>query len=344
DAFPTITGGMVVTGKKDSKPLIITVTPNSPPQVVSFQGGSYNRPYSIIESYDGNYLLGGLSNDGNGAFIIKITPGGTVLWRNIYSALLQVAGSKRLVALTQLIENADHTISAVGYGASDNLDPGSALGVFMKLSATGEPLSSYSFVTRGLDGFINDIYPRMYETGNQLMISTEEFDTTTGTVQPVLINPEKLGDYCKAFAFTPTVMAMQFSTTTGGTPVTLGVVPAATHPVIVTQNATGGLSVKDLCGLTATSLDVLGSDKGITLQPNPVSANGEVTVKWSHSQLPNGSILLYDVAGRLVKQINVTQGSQATFSTTNLQPGMYMCQLVNAANEKVATQKLLVTE
>lgn len=349
DAFARTTGGgIIITGKNDSKPVVITVPgDNSPVQVVTYEGGMYNRPFSIIKTYDDNYLMAGLSTEGDGAFVMKLAPGGAVLWANDYTALLQTEQNKTLTAITQLIENADHTISAVGYGGSSTGPGNQVLGVYMKLGEMGQPLSAYSFITTGgSQAFINDVYPRMYETsGSALMISTEEYDTTAAHSDAVLLNPAVLPDYCKANSFTPTVTAKVLTAHVSGSLFAERALPTVAHPVITTQNSTATFMAKDLCGVAiGTGVNDVAAATEVSLMPNPVQANGEVTVKWGDSQLPNGSILLYDVAGRLIKQINVTQGSQATFSTTNLQPGMYMCQLVNAANEKVATQKLLVTE
>ncbi|HRG89496.1 MAG TPA: T9SS type A sorting domain-containing protein, partial [Chitinophagales bacterium] len=254
---------------------------------------------------------------------------------------------QRLSAITQLVENADHTLTAVGYAGGDNGTVTSCLGVNMKLSEDGDVLSAYSHIIKTANpAFYNDVYPHLYETvGNKLLISTEEHDTTAGYSQPILIDPAAMSDYCMANPFTPIIKNLtDYIVESTNSPFSEITMPAITHPTIYTQNITATLNLKDLCGVPLnTYLDEVSADSDMKLIPNPTQANSNVSVSWDGTELVYATVQLYDVSGRLVKQVNVTKGNQSILNLSQLQPGMYVCRLVNSNGELVAVRKLMVT-
>lgn len=349
DALATSNGGMVLACKDNQRPAIITVTPNQPTQILSISGGFYHRPYSIIKTYDNNYLLAGMASDsGNVAFALKITPTGTIVWNRFYKGVLQTTGNQRLSAITQLVENADHTLTAVGYAGGDNGTVTSCLGVIMKLSEDGDVLSAYSHVIKTSNpAFYNDVYPHLYETvGNKLLISTEEHDTTAGYSQPILIDPAAMSNYCMANPFTPIIRNLtDYIVVSTNSPFSEITMPTITHPTVYTQNITTTLNLKDLCGVPlSTYLDEVSANGDMKLIPNPTQVNSNVSVSWDATELAYATVQLYDVSGRLVKQVNVTNGNQSILNLSQLQPGIYVCRLVNSNGELVAVRKLMITE
>ena len=71
--------------------------------------------------------------------------------------------------------------------------------------------------------------------------------------------------------------------------------------------------------------------------PNPASENVTISIKKTSE---NASIVMFDVMGRMVKQIAFGAKKEIQFSVGNLQPGIYYLKI--SEGKKQTTKKLIV--
>ena len=75
-----------------------------------------------------------------------------------------------------------------------------------------------------------------------------------------------------------------------------------------------------------------------TVFPNPMLT--ETTISISEN-IENGQLLIYDVSGKLVKQIAFS-GTELKLEKENLSSGVYSFTVSDQQNKKISTGKLLV--
>lgn len=78
----------------------------------------------------------------------------------------------------------------------------------------------------------------------------------------------------------------------------------------------------------------------VLIVPNPFSS--QTTIQ-SSIALENGSLLVYNSIGQLMKTINNINGQQITFSRDNLPGGLYFAHLMQD-NKSIGSQKLVITD
>lgn len=344
DAEPTANGGMIVIGKEDSDPVITCITPTgSVDWVMHYSCGPYNRAYSIVRISDGNYLVGGLysinygGGAGNQAFLMKISPSGSIIWANRYAGTVDSAKSDILSGFTQLGENPDGSIRAIGF-SSGEFNPTYHTEITVSLSNSGQPQSAY-YYNHVSDYW--DIQQRMYKGADgRFRISSMEPDGSYNS-SAMLIDPDRFADYCNAHSFTVIATTMPAITNLSTARLTVKTNPAtATNPTITAQDITPLIATKLLCGITG--IEKTEAAGGISLSPNPASSSDMITLKWSENTRPS-EIKLSDVSGRLVKEINAPVGNEISFDANALLPGLYFVS-IPAGQKNTVVKKLLVTE
>ena len=90
-------------------------------------------------------------------------------------------------------------------------------------------------------------------------------------------------------------------------------------------------------------LDVIANQNAISLYPNPV--NNELNVTFEANQKSNGTVNLYDINGRLItlKDSDICSGlNNLTLNTEVLKPGLYVVELM--VNGEVVTRKKIAKE
>ena len=339
DAEPTPDNGMIIVGKNDTAPVIVCLDSNGyGVWVVQYGNGYYNRPYSITHTNDNNYLVGGLLMDIHqtenlGAWLIKISPAGTILWKKRYSAVDSIRG------FLQLIENQDGTIAATDVNFNSVIREG---GIdFLTLDANGEVLSAYSYPLDTV--MIAAIAARIYKTQDGLAkLSSIEVNNTTGYYQPMLMDPAKLSTYCEAHSFTVITDTMPAVTNLPSNVFTQLSLPSPSHPNITSRDTTATVGSKDLCFVSGIE-KLSGVAADILLTPNPASGADIITMKWQN-ELPVNRILITDLNGRIVKQIIITGTGEVSFGINSLTPGLYMAEVLDSNNEKLGVKKLMVVD
>ncbi len=339
DAVPADNKGMVVLGKDQSYPVIARIDSNGTTGWMTYfstGSGNYDRPYSIIRTSDGNYLIGGLhSNSSSTAFqawMMKLNSSGSILWGKRYSGS---ASGQPFSGLLQLMENPDGSITASGY-IGDPFDPSDYAAV-VTFDSSGQPLSAYSYP---LATPFRDIHSRIYKASDGLLkISTGE-QNLSGGFGSILINPSGLSSYCKASSFSLTTTNIPAVTYRSNNAYTTETLPVPTHPTITMRDTAITITNKELCSFTAVKeVSIANSFK---LFPNPVCSSGEVALQWNSIELPVEQILLYDVSGRLVKQLNSSSTGSISFSLSDMLPGMYFVHAMSKEQKTLSIEKLLV--
>ncbi len=340
-------GGYLVAGKNEGNPIEIFFDANgSVTGTNQYSNGFYNRPYSVISTSDGNYLIGGLIQNpipGQyiGGFLRKVTPTGTELWSRRYSGTVDAASQTKLDGFIQIVENADHTISALSsdfeqftasahYSAIVNFDSAGHV-----IYATAQPAD-----------MVNYEYPKLFLLpGWQVRMSAYDYDSSTMTSHPMLIAPDWMSRstyYCKSHSFTVTESTMPTSTPVAITFTTQSL-PAPSHPSITTHDTTLAITTKALCSAT-TGMGTEPKQIALSLSPNPASTADVVSIKWESHQFTISEILLRDFSGRVLKRIQPDGKNEVSFAIDNLSAGLYSVEVWNNTNEKAGVKKLVISQ
>src|ERR1043165_3085429 len=175
---------IIIIGKEDGKPILTWFTPNDTiPHAIKYSNGHYCRPFSIIQCSDGNYVVGGLSaNLGTmgemKAWLMKLDTTGVIVWAKEYTGLIDSVKQCYIASISQIVENADHTFTTVGFGRNNLANMFSTHATIMTLSADGQPLSAYGYPVTGTIVTGSDVYPRIYKDQHgEPCISTDEYDS-----------------------------------------------------------------------------------------------------------------------------------------------------------------------
>jgi len=152
----------------------------------SYGGDGDDQPYALLESHDGNFVIGGSSNSGTTGnknssnkrgtdfWMLKIDPLGELVWQNTYNI-----GNVDL--LTSLVENKDYSLLLGGYAQSEAIDAkkkdseGINDYIVIKTNADGEEKWRQSVGSNG-----EDVLRKAVETrdGGYLLAGTSKGDVS----------------------------------------------------------------------------------------------------------------------------------------------------------------------
>ncbi len=340
DAVNTGDGGVIIVGGTNAGsvitgPVVARISPNGILDWVIRFNDSTTDSYAtaVAAANDGNYLVCGIFGAANtntqGGFIMKITPQGSILWRRKF---VPGVGGYKNVTFERMEENADGTLVLIGTG---ELNTG-YVRALVSLSATGELMAS-----RGISLASNlGSMARLYKTSEEVILGDMYYNVQDSINTDVLIKLPLAAGHCVAVDF---VVAEKDTSRLIAKPTNMFASQAMEAPVNLaggTHDTTLAFTSRNLCTTTALA-DVETSSIQFSITPNPVLAGGAVTLNVA-ANTAIGQMQLYDVSGKLVKQVPTVGSGTIVLNTTGLNAGVYLVHLLTREGENAAVKKLIV--
>lgn len=337
DAVPVDDTSMVVVGaagnNANSGPLILKISNNGVIDwSIHYTDGNSTCPTSIYKSRSGHFIVTGfyISKDRvvEGGFVMKIDAAGNVVWRKKFVATTW----QMLMRFKRVMENEEGDIIVAGeangyYGLTR---------IITHLNYNGDVLSCKGIRYDDAYGGATNMF-KLINTTDGIILSDLYFNRQDSIVYSVLLDVTRPSAMCYSSDF----YIAEVADTITNLPAAINVQPAI-PPIDINNTAEDAnvvVYVRDYCESTL-SVNDLKNDVDFTLSPNPVGKGALVTVS-SPGTNPVNSVAVYDIHGRLVKQLSGVKSGRVEVETSGLQSGLYTVMLNGSSR---AVKKLVVTE
>ncbi|MFI5134533.1 MAG: T9SS type A sorting domain-containing protein [Chitinophagales bacterium] len=295
-------------------------------------GGHFDMGTSVQQTTDSGYVIAGVTQfslTGQHAFLIKTDGNGALQWSKAYGT--NDASSDATASSVQQTTDGGYIftgyISNFGAGGDDYF--------LVKTNASGDTLWTKAY------GSSEDDDPNFVRQTNDLgyIIGGVTLGFELGGEHLYLVKTDASGntpcaEYNTGTAIDPDITFDQHETNTIESSV--GIQSNFT-PVV----STGGVAI-NLCGNIGIH-ELSNSSADVNVHPDPFSDQATVTISPSSLNLQQDVFVMYDVMGKEVRRINLTQQNTFTIERDGLPSSIYFYNVVNG-NKILFSGKLSITD
>ena len=333
DAEAGDTGSIVLSGKQDGDIVVMSVNQTGTADwSLYFNNGIYNQLRSVVRLNEGSYLAAGYSRDTFGivrGVVMKVSGAGSLLWTKYYNVQDAVSNG-----FYQVMQDNDGVIHLIGLEKASGIDEIVALTV----DSSGQPLEAWGYGAAYASLMASA--PRMYKVAGVVKTSTPGLDSAGAIVgtdfYPLSVIPSICGAVQRQVSAND--MNAQSNLPAANLIITQG--PAATHPDITVTAHQFPVSLQQICpGNSMAINEAAVSTNKFSLHPNPATAGTAITVK---SNAPVQQVILRDIAGKIIQQVQGKNQSEVIFELLPLSAGVYLMEVQQQGRIKTEVKKLII--
>lgn len=288
---------------------------------------------SALQTSDHGYIVTGTSDGffGEAAFLMKTDSTGNVQWGKAYGTNDESSdASASSVSITN-----DGGYAFTGY--ISNFGAGGDDFYLVKTDANGDTLWTKTYGSSEDDdaAFLKQTNDGGFVIGGV----TQGFPESGGGEHLYLVKTDGLGNTACGQLNTGTTYhsAVNFTASPSNTQVSSGGVTSFS----VQAESEGGTAT-DVCTIIGIN-ETPSPSFDVTVYPNPFSDQATVSINSAIENFQNGVFVIYDVMGREVQRINLTQQNSFTIYRKNLSSNIYLFNVIKE-NKILYSGKLTITD